>query len=660
MNDQDQLIFEAKPKPIINWSKVIRRVKWIVGGFFLTFLLIFVIGLAYFSKGLPSIEDVTNYQPSQRTTVYDRHQRMIHSFYEENREWVPLEHIPADLKQAIVYVEDVRFYQHWGLDARRLFGALIKDIIHFDFREGASTITMQLARNAFLTQEKKLSRKIRELLLALKLERTLTKPEILELYLNQIYFGSGCYGVQTVSKRYFDKPISQLNRAQCTFLAGLPKNPEGYNPLTNLERGKNRQKIVLRVLARNGYIEPTEVDTLWNRDLEVVHRQTRERTGSYFLEEIRKYLIENYGPEFVYYSGARVFTTLDQEWQAIADSVFTAHFNELDGYIHPADTTNTLQGALLALDPQTAGIVALVGGRNFGDSQFNRALQAQRQPGSAFKPIVYAEAIRQGFSPADVILDQPDTIYFDNQSWSPRNITRKYSGSSTLRDALNRSLNAAAVYLLQQVGINNVIALAESLQFKSHLPPYPSLALGSASVTVQEMVAAFNTFNHKRIYNKPYLIEKIVDTNGLILASHEPHSMEILTEPEAAVMVSMLRSVVDNGSGYNARWLGFDREAAGKTGTTTDYKDGWFVGFTPQVTCGVWGGFNSPESMGAGWGSTTVALPLWTKFMIAVHDSLPIQKFELPINIDHVTICQRDPILRPSRTASLGLCEYPY
>lgn len=636
----EDLVFQPKSK-----KRFVRYFffgsKWRIAFSFIAVCLLIGIGfLIYFSWGLPTMDEVINYRPSLRTEVYDRHGQVVHAFFQENREWVPLEKIPEGLQEAIITVEDIRFYKHWGLDARRLIGAALKDLRHLSLKEGASTLTQQLARNAFLHHKKTFSRKIRELLLALKLERMYTKDQILELYLNQIYFGSGCYGVGTISHKYFGKPVSDLKPTQYTFLAGLPKNPEGYNPFSNLERGKARHRTVLNVLVRNDLLTRDKADSLWSADLELMPPPLKDRIGAYFFEEIRKHLVDTYGPEFVYHSGAEVYTTLDWAWQVNADSVYDAFMADLSERVSMPDTTMILQGALLALDPETGGIVSMIGGREFAQSQFNRAMQAQRQPGSSFKPYVYATAIRYGYSPADLILDMADTMRVAGETWVPRNITREFSGQVNLRTALNRSLNAATVRLLKDVGIYRVIPVARDMGLQGELPPYLSLALGTASVTLLEQVAGYNVFNNHGFYIQPYLIEKVVDENGLILETHSPTQREVLTAEEAAVMVSMLRSVMDNGSGYGARRRGFTRPAAGKTGTTNEYIDGWFIGFTPQVTAGVWVGFDENISMGEGMSSTAVALPLWARFMKAIHDDLPVEDFRIPGSVNKISICQ--------------------
>lgn len=599
--------------------------------------------LVYLSLGLPSIEEVNNYRPTLRTEIYDHNGKFIRAFYQENRVWAPLDSIPADLIQALVAVEDVRFYQHWGLDARRLVGAVIKDIMHLSLKEGASTLTQQLARNAFLNHEKTINRKLRELLMAIKLEQTYTKEQILELYLNEIYFGSGCYGVGTIAQRYFGKPVSQLNKAQSTFVAGLPKNPEGYNPVYHLDRGKKRHQIILSVLNRQGLITPAERDSLWQQDLEFVAQTDRNIAAAYFIEEIRQVVIEKYGPEFVYNRGIKIYTTLDLDWQIAAEAIYEAELDTLQAelqraYIVP-ESVAPIQGAVLVLDPATAGVRVMIGGRDFEQSQFNRAWQAKRQPGSAFKPIVYAEAIRQGFSPADMIIDFPDTIQWQhNDPWIPRNITNKFYGPVNLRTALNRSLNLATVQLAQEVGLHKIIALAKLMGIESYIPPYPSISLGAASVSLAEMAGAYNVIANSGLYEPLHLMEKIIDEDGTVVEAYEATLREVLTAAEARVMTSMMESVMTAGSGYGARQAGFTRPAAGKSGTPTNATDGWFIGFTPQVLTAVWVGFDDNTSLG--YSSVGTALPLWTSLMKAVHDSIPPMPFRDMEGIDRISICQ--------------------
>lgn len=728
-----------------------RWIKW--GLISLLFLLLVGAGTAggaiyYFSRDLPSLEKLGTYDPSLATRIYSDDNKVIGQFFIEKRVLVPLSQMPKVLVNAFLAVEDSRFYQHKGFDALRIIKAFIKNLESMKIRQGASTITQQLARSLFLTPERTMTRKLKEILLARKMEKVIGKDRILEIYLNQIYFGHGSYGVQVAAKTYFGKDVSEINLAEAGFLAGLPKAPNDYSPYRHPEKAKFRQRVVLKRMVSEGYITKQQYRDVYAEDLYFQKRHSREDDiALYFKEHIRQYLIGKYGDDALYKGGLNVYTTLNEPSQRMAERALREGLEKLDkrqGYRgaigtysveaeeasrlkkkpqplkvgevvkgrvlsrtdhdatvevngvvgkillndmlwaarqlkgehlrddlvviknpKPFDILNlndiilvkvkhvgkdgegvffsleqepVVQGAFVALDPSTGAVKALVGGYDFRKSEFNRALMARRQPGSAFKPVIYGTAIEQGFTPATLLVDNP-VIFTDaetNKIWKPENYEKKFYGPITMRDALTHSRNLATVRLLKQVGIRNVVNFAQRIGINTPLTRDLSLALGSSGVSLMEITSALGVYANQGVRLDPTLILSVTDNNGRVLESHQISPEQVISKETAYVVTNILEDVIQRGTARRARIIG--RPVAGKTGTTNEYTDAWFVGFTPNLAAGVWVGFDDNRSLGNRESGGRAALPIWVSFMKNSLSLLPVVSFSIPENIVYARI----------------------
>jgi len=594
------------------------------------------------------------------TRIYDSEGRLIDQLYQENRQVVSLDQISPRFLQAIVDIEDHRFRQHWGVDLVGVLRAVARNTFGGNLGQGGSTITQQLARSLFLTREKTISRKLKELILALRIERTFTKDEILEMYLNQIYFGDGAYGVQAAARKYFGRDGSSLNLPEAAMLAGLPRNPWGYSPYRFPEAAKKRRAVVLRRMFEEGHITREEMEKASAEPIATSGGGTGVETAPYFVEMARRYLIEHYGSQQVFEGGLVVHTTLDIDLQRHTAEAMEKHLVELEeknGYrasrrrggaeVAPGSTNvEYLQGAVVVLDPRSGKVLALVGGRDYHDSSFNRAVQARRQPGSAFKPFIYTAAVEKGYRPTDILLDAPTTFRLsDGQSWTPHNYDPDFAGPVTLRYALQRSINIPAARLLQQIGPKAAVRCASRMGIKSPIPAYLSIALGTAEVSLWELTSAYGAYANQGIRAEPYFIAKVLDRDGNVLEENRPSSEEALDPSTCYTMVGMLRAVIDEGTGHLARKEGFDRPAGGKTGTTDDFTDAWFVGFTPDVVCGVWVGFDVKTPIGHKMTGAVAALPIWTHVMMAAARGTPASDFPPPSGVTTVKICTESGLL---------------
>jgi penicillin-binding protein 1A len=703
-------------------------------------------GLWYLARDLPSIESLKSYQPSLTTRVYSDDNRLIGQFFIEKRVMVPLDRLPEDLIHAVIAVEDSRFYEHRGFDLYGITRAAVANLHSMKIKQGASTITQQLARSLFLTPERNIQRKLKEILLALKIEKLLTKEEILEMYLNQIYFGHGAYGVQAAARTYFGKDVGQINLAEAAFLSGIPKAPRDYSPYLSPQRAKQRQGIALRRMLEEGFINEAEYRTAYQQDLYFQKLRQDQEISPYFLEYVRQRLISTYGAELVYRGGLNVYTTLNVEMQMAANQAVSEGLRALDkrqGFRGPIDhelieeqtqppterggsmTTagepqegelvegvvtqvesdhvlinvsgftgellledmiwakRRLRGqrveevevlenptpgdllkvgdvvkammkkkdpktgelffaldqdpqaeiALLAIDPRTGDIKTMVGGYDFNRSEFNRAILAKRQPGSAFKPMIYAAAIERGLTPSTILLDSP-VIFTDpvsQKTWKPTNYEERFYGPISLRDALVHSRNVATIKLLEKVGIQNVIEFSHRVGITSPLTPDLSLALGSSSLSLIELVSAYGVLANQGIRLEPMEIRSVTDSEGNILEYHEPTAQPVLSPEVAYIATSMLQDVIQRGTGKRARDLG--HSLAGKTGTTNDFTDAWFMGFTPNLVTGVWVGFDDRKSLGDREAGGRTALPIWIQFMGEALKQIPEMNFRIPDNV---------------------------
>jgi len=668
-----------------------------------------------YSVDLPQINDLERYRPSTTTDLYDRKGRIIGSFALERRIVVNYDGFAPILRQAVISIEDKNFESHWGINVLRIAGALTHDLRSHGRSQGASTLTMQLARNLFLSSERTYARKIQEAYLAIQIERAFTKQQIFTLYGNQIYLGSGMYGFEAASEFYFSKHAKDLNLTEAALLAGLPKGPVAYSPLLNPEKCIRRRNLVLSEMESDGVITHQQAEQARQSPLGLNLSQPNASAAPWFQEEVRRELEKRFGAEQVHEAGLRVETTLDLDLQqtanrAVADGLATYERrrgwkgnleNALAGgftladyrhpdwatssgpgdyihalvtramplqimarvgsaqvillpsdwqwtgqrygdalvkpgdiiYIHLTDAMEgnarraTLeqdsgaQGALLAMDNTTGDVLAMVGGRDYALSQFNRATQAERQTGSSFKPYVYATAMEAGAKPTDIIVDSP--VNFGG--YAPHNYENDFKGAITLTTAFAESRNVPAVKLAARVGIRNVIDLAHRFGVTTNIPAYLPIALGAAEITLVQQVDSYSVFPNDGIRVTPRLIRKVQNYDGITLWEDRPEVSEVISQQTARSMMVLLEQVTRSGTGAAAAQL--DHPLGGKTGTTSDFTDAWFLGFSPSVTCGVWVGYDSRESLGEKETGARVALPIWTGFMRAAIANSPDEQF---------------------------------
>jgi penicillin-binding protein 1A len=591
----------------------------------------------------PNAAALDGYTPRQTSRLYAIDGRFLAELGLERRTVTRLADVPPIVRQAFITTEDKRFYAHPGIDFVRIFGSVAANVVRGGFAQGFSTITMQLARNIFperLTREKSVVRKLREAKVALDIERRYTKDQILELYLNQIYFGNGAYGVESASQRYFGKSVRDLVLPEAALLAALPKAPERYNPRRNPDRAIQRRNVVVELLRREGRIADTEASLARAYPLLLAQRGEAGDVAPYFVEWVRRQLDEQFGRQ-LYEQGLRVYTTVDIDMQLAAERALEAQLSAIEGgkygaYRHRtweqhvsrgdddertvAGRTPYLQGAFVAIDPVTGGVRAMVGGRDHDDSKFNRATQALRQPGSTFKPIVFAEAIQEGHTTTEGVLDAPLSVpQSGGGTWTPQNYDGRSMGGMTLRRALYMSRNQATIRLGMSLGERNVIGLAQRLGISTPLPPYPSLHIGSADVYPLEMIGAYTAFAANGVRAKPTGIVRVEDSKGNVLWTPQPARTAVLAPAEAWLVTDMLKDVVRRGTAYRAVWgAGFTHPAAGKTGTTNDGADVWFIGYTRDLVAGVWIGLDRPRTIKPNAQGGDLAAPAWTAFMSEV------------------------------------------
>ena len=614
-------------------------------------------------SGLPSAESIANFRPPASTRILDCKGRVIFDFYQEKRRPVQLESIPLCLRQSVVAIEDKRFYSHWGIDLYRIPGVALSMVKHAGDIKGTSTITQQLARSMFLTSERSVSRKLKEVALAIELERHYSKSEILEMYFNQIWFGGSVYGVEAAAEKYFGKTAARLSPVECATLGAMLANPSAYSPYTHPDRLLTRRDFYLTKMYRLGCISEKEFDAGMKQPLVVLPPGAGGNLAPYFVEEVRRYMVEKYGADFVYKSGAVIYTTLDLDMQQAANLALQSHLQQLekDYKLRPTmasydslakhDSTigppKYLQGALLAMDERTGYVRALIGGRDFKHSEFDRAIQAKRQAGSAFKPFVYVAAIDNGMTAADIGLDSALTIKVAGQpDYQPHDYDGTFLGRMTLRRALALSRNLVAIRLIQKVGPELAAHYANLMGITEVLQPYYSLALGSVEVTLLDLVNSFTTLASNGIKVKPIMITRVEDAHGDVLEQTRPEEQPVLRPQTAYVVANMMQSVVNEGTATEIRQSGYQGLCAGKTGTTDDYADAWFIGFTPDITCGVWVGFDKKKPIFSGATGGVVAAPIWADFMKIVEpDSTQSDSFPVPDSITTAAICEETGLL---------------
>jgi len=546
--------------------------------------------------------------------LFDAADREVFTIAKEQRIEVPLAEISPNLIKAVIAIEDRRFFEHDGFDPIRIAGSAIAIVRAGEAVQGGSTITQQLARQS-VGREKTLSRKLRELLFAAQLEHHFTKNEILELYLNKVYFGNGLYGAEAASRGYFGKKASELSLGEASLLAGLLKAPSSYDPSQAPQKAESRQAVVLKAMLECKAITKEQYDTAFKTQIEIYDGlRSEEPYGQYFKDEVRRQLVEQFGQERIDQGGLKVYTTIDPYMQRAADAAVDQSIAEIEKSLPKSKTPREpLQAALMAIDPDTGAVRAMVGGRDFRASNFNRATRARRQPGSAFKPFVYAAAVEDGLGPDDLIEGLDEPMEASNAAWTPDD-EHVYEDVLTLRDGLRLSSNRAAVSLLRTVGLKQTMRQAEGFGF-DHLPEVPSVALGSGEVTLSSITAAYGAFANNGEVFRPHLVRRIVDRDGQLLYENHDTPQQAIRPVTAYLMADMLRGVIDGGTGYGVRQMGFQLPAAGKTGTTNDYKDAWFIGFTPSLVTGVWVGYDQPQTIRRNGYAAELAVPMWTRFM---------------------------------------------
>jgi penicillin-binding protein 1A len=572
--------------------------------------------LARSLRGLDrDFEALVEYRPGLATRIYASDGSLLARVAKENRIYVRLGRMPDALKNATVAAEDRRFYQHSGVDFRGVLRALWRDFREQRAAEGGSTLTMQLIRNIQLTPEKTMERKVREAALALRMERVYTKSELLEMYLNQVFYGANSYGVGAAARTYFGKSVARLSPAQCALLATLPRRPADFNPYRDPKGALQRRNALLKEMAEQSFLNSRQLAEALREPLGVKPRgeDFRYKRAPYFVDAVTDRLIDLYGPKTVYEGGLNVYTTLNPALQDAAEKSVTQGLRSLRG-------RNVSQAALVAIDPASGEIKALVGGADYRKSQFNRAVNARRQPGSSFKPFVYAAAMDNGVSPLDKITDGPVRLTNeDGVAWSPKDYDNRFIGQTTVVNAFAQSLNTPAVKLSQAAGIPMVADVARSCGIRSPLKEVPALALGASEVTPLELTAAYSVFANQGEWAEPRMIRRVSSADGTIDDSFGPRVQEVMDPSIAQKTDYLLRAVVENGTGKSVRSIS---RARGKTGTTQDDKDAWFVGYTPELVAGVWAGNDRPSPMKGVWGGTGCA-PIWRRFMERALEILP-------------------------------------
>ena len=565
-------------------------------------------GLLYWTvSDLPKVNAIEEYVPVESSKIHSSDGKILAEFYYERRTFIPHYKIPDHVKKAFIAIEDVRFYSHPGVDFIGIFRALMQDIKAGGLVQGGSTITQQLAKMLFLKPEKSVVRKIKEAIISIQMEKRYTKDEILGLYLNQTYFGTRAFGIEAAAQTYFGKTVDQLSVGDAALLASLPKAPSLYSPFRNPRKAKDRRSVVLASMLRHKFITKEQ----YNRALQELLPEAphyRKYEAPYFVELLRQYLEQKYGSP-IYTSGYDIYSTIDLNLQHIAEKALSDGIRDIE-----KREKKGVQAALVAIDIRTGQIKAMVGGFDFWQTQFNRATQALRQPGSAFKPFVYATAIEGGMTSTSVVADTPLSFRGARagEVWAPKNYDGKYHGTVTLKTALAKSLNAATVRLASRIGVDDIIEMAKRLGIESPLQPYLPLALGASDVTLLEMVHAYSAFatggkmdltSYNRIENR----------DKIVLEEIYPKQTEVLDENTVHEMQILLGAVVSEGTATKAKELG--RPAYGKTGTTNDYSDAWFIGFDEKLAVGVWVGRDDHAPIGNKETGARAALPIWLEFM---------------------------------------------
>ena len=601
----------------------------LVVGVFVGLALVFSWICVDLVKGMPGREELRAFSDMARATVlFDKDDHAVFTIAKEHRIEVPLADVSPYLVKAVIAIEDRRFYEHEGFDPIRIAGSALAVLRAGSAVQGGSTITQQLARQS-VGREKTLRRKLNEMLFAMQIERHFTKPEILELYLNKVYFGDGLYGAEAASRGYFAKSAANLSLAEAALLAGLLKAPSGYAPTVSPQKAEARQGVVLRAMRDSKAITKAEYGEAIQARVEIRDGlRAAEPYGRYFKEAVRQQLVEQFGSERVSEGGLQVYTTIDLPMQQAAEAAVQKSLAEIDRTLNSKVQSDPLQAALIAIDPASGAVRALVGGREFDRSSYDRAMQARRQPGSAFKPFIYAAALEDGYGPEDTLGNLDGGFETANASWTPDD-EHSVEEELTLREALRISSNRAAVKLLSEVGLRKTMKLAAAFGFDG-LPSVPSIALGSGEVTLAAITSAYGAFANGGRVSRPWLISRVADRDGTVLFENAEQPHRAIKPITSYLMADMLKGVIDAGTGSAARRYGFTRPAGGKTGTTNDYHDAWFVGFTPKLVTGVWVGFDQPRSIRRAGYASELAVPMWARFMTSATKNDPVRWLTSP------------------------------
>ena len=652
-----------------------------------------VIVYNHYSSELPSLTQLEQINPKLVTNIYDMNGKIAHQYFVERREWTSFDSIPENAIHAVMATEDRAFFKHWGMNVWAIPSAVLESVLSGKPVRGASTLTQQLTKLLFLTPERSLSRKIKEAMTAIRIEQTYTKEEILEFYMNEVYLGGGNYGFQAAGKYYFGRPLDSLTIPEYAVLAGMLKAPESYRPDKHPKASLERRNTVLYAMYDAGYISREDYHKYVATPIVLAEKEPETGSGLYYFEEIRKYMEKKYGENSLYADGVSVYSTIDPDIQEVADSVaqsliakyrkefkkkaiknlkladkysmdsdsILAHFDSVytlfkKDYLSKDTSSNIkrwryppeiryhdVEMAMVIIENETGAIRAMVGGSDFNTSRFNRAVQSLRQPGSSFKPIVYSVAMDNGASPCDSVNDAPITMADETSKtkmWRPHNSEKEFEGMMTLRRALYRSKNIPAILTASKYGLNNVVNYARSFGIrKAPLVPVPSLALGSVGATLLEMTSAYTVFPNGGTRIEPYMIESIEDKNGEVIEKNSKVESVVMKPSAAYLMVDILKDVNIRGTGYKVSASGFNHPSGGKTGTTNDYTDAWYIGFTKHYTMGVWVGFDQPVSMGVGHTGGNYALPAWIPVMTKIHKGLPQKSFSTPPGVIGKGVC---------------------
>ncbi len=664
---------------VLSAREIVLKVVYLIGALSAVGIVLAALFMHRILSDIPSVDKLDEYTPSLTTYVYDINNQVIAEFSVEKRAILPLSKIPVDMQNAVVAMEDQNFFRHWGISPRGILRALLRDVTHRSGVQGGSTLTQQLSKLIFLKPERTLSRKLKEMVLALQIERNFSKQEILALYLNQIYFGNGVYGVQSASKLYFGKDVHEMTLGECALLTGLIPSPERFSPFSSQEKAKQRRHLVLTRMRDEHFITAKEAE---DADIEPIPSEKSTLFAShaaYFVEWVRQQLEPRYGVAQLWKGGMKIYTTLDLAMQVPAEDIMEKYLAKYDidaaksRAPDPSDkdavvpSSVPLQGGFIILDNRTGAIKAMIGGRNYRDSKFNRVTQSARQAGSTFKPMVWMAALMNGYTPATIIEDSPMAYYYDGKDWRllegatdqyaidqaiqpfvgnkdfkiwvPNDFDGKTQGRITLRRGLELSRNLASIYLVTRVGPTLVADVGRRAGIKHNLEAVPSIGLGTSLVNPIEMASAFATFANSGIHVAPFGVLKVTDNQGRVLEEAVPEESESFSPQLSYVLVNMMKGVVQRGTGSYASRL--KRPLAGKTGTSQDSKDMWFIGMTPDLTAAAWMGYDDFISLPMkDWTGGGTVVPWWTEIMETVLKDQPVRDFPVPDGIVFVTVDQ--------------------